>query len=160
MKCFGIINQRHISQANDDSFSVPSEFQQADQPNAIMNPPPSPSSTKISPAAPIEATLSRELNIRFIDARELGSQAKLNLGIIGYAADQGTKDLLIQESIRIFRLDRTASTKAIMRKRNEDLETLKKVVSLNSSSSSPLSYIQDDASSSDDQSCWSTHRYD
>ena len=97
----------------------------------------------------IETILTRELNIRFIDARELGCQAKLNLGIVGYAADQQTKSMLVQEAIRIFQLERSASAKDVMRKLNNDLETLKRAIPLHSSSSQMSCVKEDDTTLSD-----------
>ena len=49
----------------------------------------------------VESTLTRELDIRFIDARVLTTEAKLNLGIEGYPSLEQTSEL-IAEATRIF----------------------------------------------------------
>ena len=49
----------------------------------------------------IEAALTRTLEIRFIDARAIANEAKLNLGISGYPS-RDQQAMLVEEAIRIF----------------------------------------------------------
>ena len=49
----------------------------------------------------VESTLCRALNIRFIDARGLVTEAKLNMGIIGYY-DETLHDQLLDEARRLY----------------------------------------------------------
>jgi hypothetical protein len=73
---------------------------------------------------PIESTLTRELEIRFIDARAIATEAKLNLGIEGYpGCDQ--EDLLLGEAIAIFH-SRPGDVKNVMRRLKSDLDAVKK----------------------------------
>jgi hypothetical protein len=50
----------------------------------------------------VEAVLTRELEIRFIDARALCNEAKLGLGIVGYPSPE-QEVLLVEEAKMIFR---------------------------------------------------------
>jgi hypothetical protein len=82
---------------------------------------------------PIESTLTRELEIRFIDARAIATEAKLNLGIEGYpGCDQ--EDLLIGEAIAIFH-SRPGDVKNVMRRLKSDLEAVKKPTGINKAGS-------------------------
>jgi hypothetical protein len=49
----------------------------------------------------VEAYLTRELQIRFIDARNLTTEAKLNLGITGYVSELQSQSV-IDESMAVF----------------------------------------------------------
>ena len=61
----------------------------------------------------VESKLSRELGIRFIDARSIVTEAKLNVGIEGYYSDD-QEMLILQESLNIFQ--RTPNTHKIAMK--------------------------------------------
>jgi hypothetical protein len=50
----------------------------------------------------VEAVLTRELEIRFIDARALCNEAKLGLGVVGYPSPEA-EVLLVEEAKKIFR---------------------------------------------------------
>eukprot|EP00525_Craspedostauros_australis_P001881 CAMPEP_0198116394 /NCGR_PEP_ID=MMETSP1442-20131203/11907_1 /TAXON_ID= /ORGANISM="Craspedostauros australis, Strain CCMP3328" /LENGTH=254 /DNA_ID=CAMNT_0043774191 /DNA_START=133 /DNA_END=895 /DNA_ORIENTATION=+ len=50
---------------------------------------------------PIEASLTKVLDIRFIDARKLTSEAKLNLHVRGYPTAEQEREML-KEAIRLF----------------------------------------------------------
>ena len=50
----------------------------------------------------VEGILTRELEIRFIDARALCNEAKLGLGIVGYPSPE-QQVLLVEEAKMIFR---------------------------------------------------------
>jgi hypothetical protein len=50
---------------------------------------------------PVESTLCRVLNIRFIDARGLVTEAKLNMGILGYH-DETLEESLVAEATRLY----------------------------------------------------------
>jgi hypothetical protein len=49
----------------------------------------------------VESYLTRELDIRFIDARSIVNEAKVGLGIVGYPLKEQDK-LLKQEAIKIY----------------------------------------------------------
>ena len=71
----------------------------------------------------VESFLKRELNIRFIDARTLATEAKNNLGISGYpSADQ--KESLKAEACRIFK-EKSEEEKVQWRFRNVELNVSK-----------------------------------
>ena len=72
---------------------------------------------------PIEATLTRTLDIRFIDARAIANEAKLNLGISGYPSQQ-EEAMLVDEAIRIFDQSPTAM-KSSMRRLRDHLDACK-----------------------------------
>lgn len=71
----------------------------------------------------VESILTRQLNIRFIDARSLCNEAKLNLGIEGYY-EEGQEDELIHEAIQIFS-KRPTELKQTMRQLKCDLDAVK-----------------------------------
>ena len=102
----------------------------------------------------IEQLLTRELDIRFIDARELVNEAKLSLGIVGYPSKEQLQRLQ-EQSVSLF--DRLPENqKSAMRRRNGELTAIKSQ-SLSSSSRTRSSSIstteRDESSSSDDVSC-------
>jgi predicted phage tail protein len=77
----------------------------------------------------IEGLLTRELDIRFIDARSIVNEAKINMGIIGYpTAEQALK--VQQEAIELFKAQ-SNEVKRTMRRLKEDLEGVKSSGSLN-----------------------------
>jgi len=49
----------------------------------------------------IESHLSRKLDIRFVDARSIAVEARVNLGIEGYPDAQATEGIL-DEAMRLF----------------------------------------------------------
>lgn len=70
-----------------------------------------------------ESYLSRELDIRFIDARVLVNEAKLNLNIHGYM-DKEQQILIQREAIRLFKL-RGRKEALYMRRANWELDSVK-----------------------------------
>ena len=72
----------------------------------------------------VEASLTRELDIRFIDARVLATEAKLNLGLTCYPG-KAQERLITREAIRIFREERPEQFKTILRQQKADLESAK-----------------------------------
>ena len=68
----------------------------------------------------VESTLQQELSICYIDARNLVTSAKLNLGIFGYANTE-QNEMLIQEAQRIF-FASPLNVQESMQERNESLE--------------------------------------
>ena len=71
----------------------------------------------------VEAILTRELKIRFIDARALVTEAKLILGITGYAQKEQENEL-IAEAIKVFQAKPKAE-QASLQQANDDLESIK-----------------------------------
>ena len=71
----------------------------------------------------VESHLTRQLNIRFIDARELCTEAKLSLGIEGYHCED-QEELLIEMAVRIF-TQRPPHVRAAMAHLRYDLDTIK-----------------------------------
>ena len=71
---------------------------------------------------PVEAYLTRQLNIRFIDARTLCTEAKVSLGVEGYPTDD-QEVMLIQEAIQIF-ARRPNETKTTMRRLKSNLDAI------------------------------------
>jgi zona occludens toxin (predicted ATPase) len=72
---------------------------------------------------PVEVYLTRQLNIRFIDARTLCIEAKLSLGVDGYYA-QNKEQMLIDEAIRIYG-KRPNEEQQAMRRLKTDLDAIK-----------------------------------
>ena len=73
----------------------------------------------------IESKLTRELEIRFIDARSIATEAKLNLGVDGYASLPDQIDAIQQEAMRIFNQEKTERERMSMRILNSRLNTIK-----------------------------------
>lgn len=71
----------------------------------------------------VESYLTRELSIRFIDARSFVTEAKVSLGINGYP-DKSQLALLREESIRLF-LQSPEGTKRKLQRLNADLQAVK-----------------------------------
>ena len=94
----------------------------------------------------IESSLTRELNIRFIDARAIATEAKLNLGIDGYPS-MYEESQIIEEAVRIYYHDKSRSQKQIMKTLNTKLNIVKNNKRGSMCSSSSSSY---DGGSSDD----------
>ena len=72
---------------------------------------------------PIETILTRQLNIRFIDAKALCNEAKINLGIEGYHRDD-QEEALLQEAINVFS-ERPDEARGVMRRLKSDLDAAK-----------------------------------
>jgi hypothetical protein len=74
----------------------------------------------------VEAYLTRELDIRFIDARSMVNEAKISLGIQGYPTLK--QNIQVQrEAIKIFE-EHPVNAKRGMRRRKVDLEIVKSAV--------------------------------
>jgi hypothetical protein len=73
---------------------------------------------------PIETFLTRKLEIRFIDARNLATEAKVGMGIVGYAAPE-QEHYLIEEAVKIFEKFPDES-KMAMRRLKTDLDAVTK----------------------------------
>jgi hypothetical protein len=71
----------------------------------------------------IEAALTRELGIRFIDARCLATEARLREGVEGYPTEQ-QKVSLLRTALEIFR-EKSEDERYAMKQLNEDLESVK-----------------------------------
>jgi hypothetical protein len=71
----------------------------------------------------VESYLTRELDIRFIDARNIVTQAKVSLGIQGYHSKDQLKELTL-ESMQLFAI-RPEAQKTSMRRMSSDLESVK-----------------------------------
>ena len=97
----------------------------------------------------IESTLTRELEIRFIDARAIATEAKLNLGMEGYVDDCNREELVIKEAIRVFQR-RSIHEQISMRQLHTKLTSIKSSMAVSSGHSSTCS--GDDLSSSLDLS--------
>jgi hypothetical protein len=97
----------------------------------------------------IEATLTRELNIRFIDARALATEAKLNLGVQGYPSQQQDEEL-IGEAMSIF-LQRPREARMELCNLKSDLDAVKiPIIGLLSSSVASTAEIHSDHENSTD----------
>lgn len=71
----------------------------------------------------VEATLTRKLGIRFIDARSLATQAKINLNIFGYPNTEQEKKI-IEEAVVIFE-SKSAEDRISLLELNDELESAK-----------------------------------
>ena len=91
----------------------------------------------------VESTLVKALDIRFIDARLIATEAKLNMGIDGYPKEDQVQDI-IKESMRIYELRPTEDRIAMKTLHNK----LNRIKSMSSHSSN-----SDDGSSSGDEPC-------
>ena len=76
----------------------------------------------------IEATLIRELGIRFIDARQLSTQAKLKLGVKGYPSLE-TKLKCVELAIEIFNA-KSARDQTVMQCLKTGLDSAKQEVNV------------------------------
>jgi hypothetical protein len=72
----------------------------------------------------IESLLTRELDIRFIDARFIVTEAKLNLGMQGYT-HPGQRQDLHREALRIFEEERPSRVWSSLWRMNQTLEHAK-----------------------------------
>ena len=100
----------------------------------------------------VESFLTREFDIRFIDARNIVNEAKVKLGIYGYPTKEQQVQL-VKESYYIYK---ERSDKDELKKLNDDLESLKfdptnSSITVLSSSSLPSiinNYLETDGNSS------------
>lgn len=63
---------------------------------------------------PVEAVLTRQLEIRFLDARSLCNEAKLGLGVVGYPSSE-QEVLLVKEAKMLFRARPEETQRAMTR---------------------------------------------
>jgi hypothetical protein len=71
----------------------------------------------------VEAVLTRELNIRFIDARALCNEAKLGLEVVGYPSPE-QEVLLVEEAKTIFQA-RPEEIQRAMKRLKSNLDAVK-----------------------------------
>ena len=83
-----------------------------------------------SSSSPMEGHLSRQLDIRFIDARELVNEAKLALGITGYTS-KDQEPMVMQHVLSMFESLSTAEQEK-MHQMNDTLTTIKSIHSQSS----------------------------
>lgn len=105
------------------------------------------SSTSITYNTNVESLLARHLKIRFIDARTLATEAKLNLGINGYVSNSDDIERVFLESVKIFNNDRTDKDKHAMQTLKNTLDTIKRTSFAESSCSRSRSSMVSTASS-------------
>jgi hypothetical protein len=98
----------------------------------------------------VEAVLTRELNIRFIDARALCNEAKLGLGVVGYPSPE-QEVVLVEEAKMIFRA-RPEETQRAMIRLKSNLDAFNKEIQKGSTMSSRRSADSEFLSS--DSSSW------
>ena len=103
----------------------------------------------------IEGFLTRELNIRFIDARQITNEAKIALGIEGYPSKSQMRALRHQ-ALAIFET-RPSHAKDTMRQLSGELDAVKARSSAHAHPQGSLS-DKEDSSSSDDNSISSKAR--
>jgi hypothetical protein len=93
----------------------------------------------------VESFLTRELDIRFIDARNIVTEAKINLGVNGYPSKDQERELR-EEAIKIFQ-QRPGEAQTTMRRLSADLEAIKIPAGSKSSRASTTSNEEDAVSS-------------
>lgn len=71
----------------------------------------------------LESILTRELDLRFIDARTIATEARLSLGIQGYPTQDQISDIR-DEAIRIYR-SKPMQEQRTLQEMNMELETIK-----------------------------------
>jgi hypothetical protein len=72
----------------------------------------------------VEHYLTRELDIRFIDARTIATEARLNLGLHGYPTKAEEQEIR-EEAHRIFQSSRLEKDRSVMRELSSNLEAAK-----------------------------------
>lgn len=83
----------------------------------------------------VESLLARELDLRFIDARNIVAEARIGLGIEGYPTkEQGS--LIYEEAVRLFQA-KSDKEQNRLREKNWELEAVK----MSSSSSSGSDWL-------------------
>ncbi len=80
----------------------------------------------------VESLLSRELDLRFIDARDIAAEARIVLGIEGYP-NKDQAHIILDEAIRIFQT-KSDKEQHRLRRMNMELEAIKLSASSQSSS--------------------------
>lgn len=93
----------------------------------------------------VEGYLTRELDIRFIDAREITNEAKMMLGIIGYPTKQEMV-MVRKEAMQLFN-KRSEEEKQSMRRLSTSLDAVKSMHSMSSHASSECGDSSDTSSS-------------
>ena len=71
----------------------------------------------------VESRLTRALNITFIDARTLATEAKLKLGLLGYPG-KAQESQIVEEATRMFQ-ERPDLFRSMCRKQKQDLDFVK-----------------------------------
>ena len=71
----------------------------------------------------VESLLARELDLRFIDARNLAAEARIGLGIEGYPTKEQS-NLIFEEAVRLFQ-SKSDKEQSHLRQRNWELEAVK-----------------------------------
>ena len=93
------------------------------------------------PGNSVEAVLKRDLEIQFLDARAIVTEAKLNLGIQGYPS-AGQNELIYEECMKVF-YNKPVSDQRMMRAHKSDMDIAKASISSSTHShSSGGSYDQ------------------
>ena len=72
---------------------------------------------------PLESQLTRDLDIRFIDARRLVAEARVNLNLSGYIGPE-QESLVLQEARRVF-AGQTSKTRKNLQRSNWEMEQVK-----------------------------------
>jgi hypothetical protein len=103
---------------------------------------PSNASTTSRSSLNLEAILTRDLGVRFIDARAMATEAKLNLGIEGYVSPDDY-DIVLKEASRIYNHGRTVEEQNQMKILKATLDNVK----LGSNHSTRLSLCSSDGGS-------------
>lgn len=70
----------------------------------------------------IEASLTRDLNIRFIDAKEITNEARVRCGIQGYPTREQQR-VIVSQALKIFE-QKSEEEKACLRRMNADMELI------------------------------------
>ena len=76
-------------------------------------------------ATNVESLLVRKLRIRFIDARTIATEAKLNLGLSGYISNEQDVQRVFDESIKIFHESCTKNDQHVMHALKNSLDNIK-----------------------------------
>jgi hypothetical protein len=109
----------------------------------------------------VESFLTRELQVRFIDARNLATEAKLNLGVFGYPSHE-QQEAIIEEALKVFQ-QRPNEVQAGMRRLSSSLDAVKLTKDSDDSSQftarTSISTVDSDTSSKRSKvRFWSTRR--
>ena len=75
----------------------------------------------------VESSVSRELEIRFIDAKAIVTDAKLNLGIAGYPSERQARHIQ-REAFRIFVEEKSETERMHMRLLHNKLNQVKSAI--------------------------------
>ena len=99
----------------------------------------------------VESLLTRELDLRFIDARALATEARISLGVEGYPSRDQVADLR-REAIRIFQTKSIDEQRALQ-KLNMDFEAIKFPAGSVASASSSVDGSADSCEESSETGC-------